>query len=320
MRQFDRAFRLYQAIRARRYPVRMAVLREELECSASTVKRAIRDLRTLGAPLEYDPDQRGYFFDDRDRAPWELPGLWFNEQELLALLVMDEALRELSSRLLETSLAPLRERVASILAAGVPGTEDLRARVRLPAIGARGVDSTVFGAVSSALFRRRRLRVIYHARGSGQRNERTLSPQRLVLYRNNWYLDAWCHLRRGLRSFSLDRMRDCEVLDVAARETSEEDLDQVMGGSYGIFSGKARHRARIRFSLKAAQWVAAEQWHPHQRGVMRGRHYELEIPYSNPTELVMDILRHGPEAEVLDPPELRELVAERLAAAANKYA
>ena len=65
MRQFDRIYRLYQVIRARRRPVPMAVLRERLECSESTVKRAIRDLRVLGAPLEYDAERRGYFFDDR---------------------------------------------------------------------------------------------------------------------------------------------------------------------------------------------------------------------------------------------------------------
>lgn len=319
MRQFDRAYRLYQAIRARRYPVGLAVLCQELECSASTTKRAIRDLRTLGAPLEYDPEQRGYFFNDRGGSPWELPGLWFNEQELLALLVMDEALRDLSSGLLEPALAPLRKRIASILDAGASGAEDLRMRVRLPTIGARSMDAGVFGAVSSALFRRRRLRIAYLARSTARRSERDLSPQRLVLYRNNWYLDAWCHMRRGLRSFSLDRMQDCELLDAAAREVDDRLLDQVMGGSYGIFSGQARHRARIRFSLKAAQWVAAEQWHAEQRGTMRGGHYELEIPYNNPTELVMDILRHGPEAEVLDPPELRELVGERLKDAARKY-
>ncbi|MDE0679773.1 MAG: YafY family protein [Gammaproteobacteria bacterium] len=319
MRQFDRAYRLYQAIRARRYPVGLAVLREELECSASTAKRAIRDLRTLGAPLEYDPEQRGYYFDDRGGSPWELPGLWFNEQELLALLVMDDTLREISSRLLESSLAPLRERVAKLLAAGAPGAKDLRRRVRLPAIGARRVDAGVFGAVSSALVRRRRLQVIYNARSNSQRSERSLSPQRLVLYRSNWYLDAWCHIRRGLRSFSLDRMQDCELLDSVAREVDDAELDRVMGGSYGIFSGEPRHRARIRFSRAAAEWVAAEQWHPDQRGTMRDSHYELEIPYNNPTELVMDILRHGPEAEVLDPPELRELVAARLDAAAKKY-
>lgn len=319
MRQFDRAYLLYQAIRSRRYPVSMTILCQELECSASTAKRTIRDLRTLGAPLEYDRERRGYYFDNRGGPSYELPGLWFNERELVALLLMDESLRELSNSLLERPLTPLRERVTELLSAAAPGREDVRRRVRLPAIGARPVDRGVFRTVSSAVMLRRRFRLTYHARASDQRTRRTLSPQRLVLYRNNWYLDAWCHKRRGLRSFSLDRMEDCRMLDTQAREIPENEIDRIVGGSYGIFAGEPRRWARVRFSPSAAKWVAAETWHPRQRGEMRDGHYELEIPYNNPTELIMDILRHGAEAQVLHPPELRELVAERLRAAAENY-
>lgn len=324
MRQFDRIYRLYQIIRARRRPVPMAVLRERLECSESTVKRAIRDLRVLDAPLEYDSGRGGYYFNDRDfgdrgGARYELPGLWFNDRELRGLLVVHEVLRELHSDLLESHLAPLRARIDKLLASGAPGGEALRRRVRIPAIGAREVDGDVFRVVSSALFLRRRLRVSYHARSGDRRSTRTLSPQRLVYYRNNWYLDAWCHLRRNLRSFSLDRMEACETLPDAAREVRDERLDAVMGGSYGIFAGKPRHLARLRFSAAAAAWVMAEKWHPEQRGTRCAGGYELEIPYHNPTELVMDILRHGPEVEVLAPPELRDLVCQRLDAAREIY-
>ena len=322
MRQFDRIYRLYQVIRARRRPVAMAVLRERLECSESTVKRAIRDLRVLDAPLEYDAERRGYYFDDRDRegGRYELPGLWFNDRELRGLLVIHEVLHELHSDLLETHLAPLRARIQALLASGAPGGGELRRRVRVPGIGARRVDGDVFRAVSSALFLRWRLRVAYHARAGGGRTERTLSPQRLVYYRNNWYLDAWCHLRRGLRSFSLDRIRAHTTLATAAREVGDRQLDALVRGSYGIFAGKPRHLARIRFSASAAAWVAAEKWHPNQRGTPSADGgYELEVPYDNPLELVMDILRHGPEAEVLAPPELRDLVRERLDAARENY-
>lgn len=324
MRQFDRIYLLYQIIRARRQPVPMAVLRERLECSESTVKRAIRDLRVLDAPLEYDAERRGYYFDERSGDRYELPGLWFNDRELYSLLVIDEVLHELHSDLLETHLAPLRTRIKALLERGAPGSEELHRRVRVPGIGARRVDGDVFRAVSSALFLRRRLRVVYHARSTDERTERTLSPQRLVYYRNNWYLDAWCHQRRGLRNFSLDRIRPRAALTTAAREVDEQQLDAAVGGTYGIFGGQPRHLARIRFSATAAEWVAAENWHADQRGAPLpdkgdGGGYELEVPYDNPVELVMDILRHGPDAEVIAPPELRDLVRRRLDAARKNY-
>lgn len=319
MRQFDRAYRLWQVIRARRYPVPMRVLRERLECSESTVKRAIRDLRTLGAPLEYHRKLRGYFFDERDGERYELPGLWFNSSELLGLLVMLGVLRELNSELLETQLGPLRSRIEGLLTGGSRGSEELRRRVRVPAVGARPVDAGVFRATASALLSRQRLRVTYQGRTGGTSLRRTLSPQRLVYYRNNWYLDAWCHSRRGLRSFSLERLAQPRNLGSRARDMDEEWLDGELGSAYGIFSGKPRAWARIRFSTEAAKWVAAEQWHPKQRGVFRDGVYELQIPYSHPTELIMDVLRYGPDAEVLGPPELRELARRSLEAAIRKY-
>ncbi|MGR3914723.1 MAG: WYL domain-containing protein, partial [Gammaproteobacteria bacterium] len=189
----------------------------------------------------------------------------------------------------------------------------------VPGIGARGVDVDVFRAVSSALFERRRLRVGYHARAGDAHSERVISPQRLVYYRNNWYLDAWCHMRRGLRSFSLDRMRVLDAPEEAAREVDARELDAAVLGSYGIYAGKARHLARIRFGAAAAAWVAAEQWHPKQRGRWSGDAYLLEIPYDNAEELVMDILRHGGDAEVLAPPELRAEVRRRLRRAVGVY-
>lgn len=319
MRQFDRIYRLYQTIRARRRAVPMRVLCEKLECSASTVKRAIRDLRTLHAPLEYDAVQRGYFFHERDGGSYELPGLWFNQRELHALLVMHETLRGLRSELLDAQLAPLRARIETLLARGMPGAHALR-RVRMPGIGARSVDAEVFRAVSSALFRRRQLRVDYRARGGDANRERAISPQRLVYYRNNWYVDAWCHLRRGLRCFSLDRMRVRETLQRAAREMPARELDAALQGGYGIYSGKAKLRARLRFSAAAAAWVADEKWHPKQRGVWTRRGYELEIPYANAEELVMDILRHSGDVEVLAPAELRAEVLQRLRRGVKQHA
>ena len=60
-----------------------------------------------------------------------------------------------------------------------------------------------------------------------------VSPQRLVHYRENWYLDTWCHLRNGLRSFALDGVRRLELVDTPAREVSLKALDEYLLDSYG---------------------------------------------------------------------------------------
>ncbi|MDP7660069.1 MAG: WYL domain-containing protein, partial [Gammaproteobacteria bacterium] len=150
--------------------------------------------------------------------------------------------------------------------------------------------------------------------------ERQISPQRLVYYRDNWYLDAWCHVRKGLRTFSVDVINDATVLPRRAREISDKTLDETLGAGFGIFSGKKTQSAVLRFSPLRARWVSRETWHSAQEG-----HFELDgaylltVPYSDPRELVMDILKYGADVEVLAPASLRKMVGEQLVDAAALY-
>ncbi|MFX7571027.1 WYL domain-containing protein, partial [Acinetobacter baumannii] len=82
-----------------------------------------------------------------------------------------------------------------------------------------------------------------------------LSPQRLVYYRDNWYLDAWCHLREAMRSFSLDAIASTKLKTDSAIEISDDTLDQHFTQGYGIFSGVDVQWAVLRFSPERARWV-----------------------------------------------------------------
>ncbi|KFN49821.1 helix-turn-helix transcriptional regulator, partial [Arenimonas composti] len=160
--------------------------------------------------------------------------------------------------------------------------------------------------VAGAVLERRQLTFDYLARSTNEHTHRTVSPQRLTHYRDNWYLDAWDHDREALRSFSVDRIAQARALDATARDIPDDELKQHLSSSYGIFSGTPKGTAVIRFSAKAARWVADEYWHSKQEGAFLpdGR-YELRIPYSNARELLMDVLRYGADAEVVGPPPLR---------------
>jgi predicted DNA-binding transcriptional regulator YafY len=178
-----------------------------------------------------------------------------------------------------------------------------------------------FQVLAAATLQRRKVRMTYHGRERNRSTERVVSPQRLVHYRDNWLMDAWCHLREGLRTFSIDRVRAAEELSEPARNIPDAELDEYFASAYGIFAGRANKSAVLRFSAERARWVADERWHPSQVGqyLTDGR-YELRIPYRDERELVMDILRHGPEVEVLAPPALREAVVAGLRAALVRYA
>ena len=79
-------------------------------------------------------------------------------------------------------------------------------------------------------------------------------------------------------------------------------------------------RQCLRFSAERARWVADERWHPEQSGqfLTDGR-YELRIPYREDKELIMDILRHGADVEVVLPGTLRDSITTRLTQALSAY-
>lgn len=298
-------------------------LQAALEVSRATLKRDFQYLRDrLNAPIVYDREANGYRFENRTgKGPrFALPGLWFNASEIHALLMMQNLLAEVQPGLLGPQIAPLQTRLKSLLGSQDDMPEEVVKRIRIVHAAKRRGNLDSFEPIASALVKRRRLRLRHWNRGRNEETEREVSPQRLVFYRDNWYLDAWCHLRDEIRSFAVDAIRGATPLDRKAREVPAKQLDSVLGAGYGIFSGRNVRWAKLRFSATAARWVAAEQWHPQQRASTdaEGR-YLLELPYSNPTELVMDILRHGREVEVLAPAELRRTVAEELGAALGQY-
>ncbi|VAW80933.1 hypothetical protein MNBD_GAMMA14-745 [hydrothermal vent metagenome] len=321
MNKFNRLFELHRIFSQRRRPVSLRVIGEEMDCSESTARRLVHALRDeMNAPLAYDRTHNGWCYDDSPGRRFELPGLWFTPEELYALMVSWHLLSELQPGLASRYIEPARDKIAHILEQQGGAGEDIGRRIRILQMAARPTDLKLFQHLSRALFERQRISVLYHGRERDKITERNVSPQRLVYYRSNWYLDAWCHLRKDLRSFSLDRLHLVDTLEQTARECSDNSLDKHFAQAYGIFGGEPENTAVLRFTPDAARWVADEQWHPDQQGkVLKDGGFELRIPYGDPTELIMDILKYGPDVEVLKPKKLRDVVAVRLNDAAARY-
>ena len=307
MNRTERIYQIDHLLAVRKVMSRQDLL-DALEVSWATLKRDLAYLRDrLNAPIVFDRDAGGYRFATQAVGPkYELPGLWFNADEAYALLTTHQLLCDLEPGLLAPHVAPLLSRLEAILGREELKFSQIANRIRLGRIGKRRKNPAHFSVVSRAVLERLRLQVQHYSREHDTHTERTLSPQRMIFYKNNWYVEAWCHTRKALRRFSVDALESVELLPAKAREVSAKQLDAAFASAYGIYGGAAVKNARLRFSLAATRWVADEEWHPDQVGKLDadGR-YVLEVPFAEPTELLMDILRHGYHVEVLGPPELR---------------
>jgi len=322
MDRYERILTLHRLLKGARYPVSLQHLKDELGCSRATLYRDIAFLRdALGAPIESgegDEASVRYAADEAER--FELPGLWLTSEELAALLALNELLGRADPGVLAGALAPFRARIERLLSDHASGRALPIERIRVISSGARKLDQATFRTVASALLNRKRLKFRYRARSTDALTERIVSPQRLAHYRDNWYLDAWDHARDALRSFALDRIRNPELLEESALDRDTGELDAHLASSYGIFSGQPKAWATIRFSSHAARWVADEHWHSQQQGAwLPDGRYELRVPYSNSRELLMDVLKYGPDAEIVAPIPLREEMKIMLQLALGAY-
>lgn len=316
-------FHLIDQMLCNRRIVTRAQFLQALEVSPATFKRDLEYLRDrLAAPIVWDSELRGYRYEaGAALEQFQLPGLWFNTSEIQALLSMDALLANLQPGVLTKHIEPLRSRIRMLLDDGDHSADEIAQRIRIVPFAAKAYRSEYFQDLCQALLSRRRVDIDYYSRPGDSRSERRVSPQRLIYYRDNWYLDAWCHLRQGLRSFAIDAIKALQISTETAVEIDEAELNRELESGYGIFSGTATDTAVLRFKPPIARWVSRETWHPQQQAEYDEEgYYLLRIPYSQDTELIMDILKYGDEVEVLEPPGLRKRVRRRINAMHSLYA
>ncbi len=313
MDKFDRIQQLHRIFRARRLPVPLRVLEEELACSGITVKRAIDSLRDdLRAPLEYDEARKGWWYvEDQDK--FELPGLWMTAQELQSLVMLLNLLEHFGEGLLNAELSVVEQQIHKLLIARKIDPHAIGQQFNILPFAHKPLANKIFKEVGEAIVQHKQIDITY-TDFKHRQTRRTLSPQTLVYYRDNWYLDAWCHLRNSLRTFALPRITKIIPNKTQAKKIPKAELNAHFSESYGMFSGKANHMAKLRFLPEVAREIAQQQWHPKQTGSWDGDDYLLQIPYSKDIELLGEILRHMPSVIVEAPASLKKNLKARLRA------
>lgn len=323
MDRTERFYKIEQLLSSREV-VSRSVMLEELGISLATLKRDLEYMRErLNAPIIWDRERHGYALSKNEvtKLHYQLPGIWFNASEIYALLTMHHLLSTLQPGILSPHIESLLVRLRAMLGERDNPSNEVQHRVKILGMATRKVSYQHFEVIGSALLNRKRLKIVHLSRRKNELNEREVSPQRLIHYRDNWYLDAWCHLRNDLRTFAVDGINQAELTDKKAKDISDKQLNEALGSSYGIISSdKKLIWAKLKFSPRRSRWVASETWHKEQKSYFDDEgSYFLEVPYGDHEELLMDIMKYGSEVEVVSPASLRKQVESELAKARNQY-
>lgn len=311
MDKFDRIQQLHRIFKSRRLPVSVRVLAEELECTERHVKRLFDALKYIDAPLEYDQSRRGWYYAEDPDNLFELPGLWLTSEELQSLSLLLNLIQTLDNGLLNDEIGYVEKEINKLLKARGISPSIFSDHIRVLPMSHRQLPGKIFSKISEAVLNKNRVSITY-ASYHGEKTHREISPLTLVHYRENWYVDAWCHKRNDLRTFHISRISAALPLKTKIKTVDREALKAHFTSSYGIFAGKATRKAVLRFSREIAREIAQQEWHPDQQGVWNGKEYLLTVPFSDDRELLQDLLRHTPHVYVEKPVALRKKLQNKL--------
>jgi len=301
-------------VRAKTFP-NATKLSRQFEVSGKTAQRDIEFMRDrLNCPLVYDETRKGYYYEDET---FSLPLIHLSSAELSALLIARKILQGISGEYISTELSLIIDKITTILKKHVASADVVDDAFSLQFVEYSPVPEAVFKAVLEGCLKRRSLSFTYTSPLRNEKRARTVDPYHLFNYMGTWHLIAYCHVRRDIRDFNLFRISDIHLLEDTFIMQQGFDVRKYFGSAFGLYKGSKTQLVTLRFSPVKARWIKGQIWHKDQKEkTMKDGSLELTFPVANYSEVMMEILKHGPDVEVMKPKDLRDLIK----AAAQKIA
>jgi predicted DNA-binding transcriptional regulator YafY len=315
--RIERFFWFDSQIRQMNYP-NVRKLAEHFNICERTAKRDIQALiNNVGAPLEYNTTYRGYRYRDNS---YSLSWTRFSHQEMLAILILRQLLVSSSASPLSSELNALCEKMFNNLEQCGIDQQHLSSCFSANWNAYIPVNEEVFQLLGEALLTRHKIYFSYHAPTQGSATTRTVQPHHLQHYNGSWYLLGWCEERNAWRTFQISRIHALHLCAETFNYKDPATWQHKIEGACGIFQDGEHQLVKLLFSARRAPFVLEQHWCTGQQHQLRadGR-LQLTIPVADHREIIMKILQHGSEVEVLEPVELRQKVIAEIEEMAEKY-
>jgi predicted DNA-binding transcriptional regulator YafY len=306
-----RLLEIYTMIAQKHFPSVLS-LKEHFHVSERSVYRYLEIINMIDG-IEFDQERKGYTFTNGDR----IKKLTLSDNELLVFFAASEAVSHLGEPL-GHGFQELMNRVTAATKKAGAGAR-IPIAVKMPEAVGNEQMSTYFASVSACLNERRSLELIYRAQATKEVSTRLVDPYGLVFYDGIWTLVGYCHLRKGIRTFAFDRIFDVKERYLYFKPEDHFDLDEYLSHSWGIVDDE-EVKIKLRFSVKAADYVLRKKWHPsEQREMLPNGDVELTYTVAGVDEIKHWIYSWLPNVEILEPVWLRKEAAEELSEAGQMH-
>ncbi len=296
--------------------ITIAELAGSLGRSERTIYRWLNELTAdVGVPVYC---RGGGYYLAREHSP----GLQLTAEELLATrLGLKSAAFAPGSPLCEQAGAAWRKIRQAASPEALAATQIAGDGYSLHITAPEGtMDGAVSAELEKAIAGRKRLRVSYRSQKSNEVKEYVIDPYAMVFRRHSWYLLAHCHEHGRIAQFKLVRFRRVEQTGHCFRVPEDFSADGYFGSSWEAWGGGEPTTVRVKFTPRVAAMIAETRRHPTQQTTLQPDGSAIfEVTVSGIEEIGIWVMGYGGEAEVLDPPELRDYVATQVRGMARTY-
>lgn len=304
----QRMLKIHAAVRSGQYP-NANTIGKELEVSPRTIGRDIEFMRgRLQLPVVFDSIKNGYYYAGK---VGEFPTLQISEGELFAMLVAEKALQQYRGTSFEAPLVSAFRKMSESLPNNVSiNLSEWDGAISFKTSAEPNLNLKVFDVLAKATANRQQLRLMYRKPG-GSPEARVIDPYHLANVNGEWFLFAYCHMRKGIRTFVPARIAELSKTGKTFQRDPKFSLQEHLRDSFAIHSGTEEHQVTIRFTDKVADYIREKKWHASQKlRAVRGGGVELQLKLSSLSEIGRWVLSWGGQAVVLEPPALVKQIAE----------
>jgi predicted DNA-binding transcriptional regulator YafY len=298
-----RMMKIHQALKAGGFP-NANLLATELEISTKSVYRDIEFMRDrLDLPIAYDDKRFGYYYTEEVSA---FPSIQISEGELVALLVAEKALQQYRGTHFEKPLVSAFRKITESLPESVSiNFADWENTISFRTSAEPVLVLEVFDGLARAVAQRQQIAFKYRKPGKTEVEERLVDPYHLANVNGEWFLFAYCHLRKGLRTFVPARIKSLSLTGKTFRRPVQFSIDKVLRDSFAVRSSEGNHKVIVRFRAEVADYIREKRWHASQViSELPDGGLDLELHLSSLVEVRRWILGWGGAAVPLAPPEL----------------
>lgn len=297
-----RIYFIDQKLRNRKYP-NCKTMAEEYQVSEKTIQRDIECMRNMGAPIEFDRKENGFYYAD---STYYLPALPITEREALSFVINE---RILSQHQQAPYFADLKQALEKVLQF-FPDDLDLEHKgdfISFHSQPEAPVQKQKFDLLQQAIGDEQQIKIKYYAQHRNEVTERTVDPYQIHCHHGNWYLVAHCHVRNEIRIFALNRILSIEIIDNYFDKPLDFSIEDFLKDSFNIIRGGETYHVALKFSPYQARWIRERQWHHSQKLTeLEDSGLILEMDVQGLEDVQRWVMQYGAEVAVMEPEVLKQ--------------